>query len=723
MLHVAFLWHMHQPYYRDPFEGNYTLPWVRLHALKGYYDMVSILEEFPDIHQTFNLVPSLLRQILDYTQGNAKDIFLEHSRKPAEDLSSEEKKFILSNFFTCSWETMIKPYPRYWELLNKRGLRDSKMKGEDEIESYSIQDYRDLQVWFNLTWFGYRAREKKDAIKYLFQKAKGFTESDKVDLFRAQQEIIGEIIPMYRSARARGQIEITVSPFYHPILPLLIDWESAKRSMPSVSLPGSFRHPEDAQRQIQKAVTYFENLFGSPPLGMWPPEGSVSPEIIPLVAQSRIRWVATDEGILFKSLPNPMQRNRLFQPYRVAHQGTEISIIFRDRNLSDLIGFTYAKNPPKESAKDLLRHLKNIERALAGERRNHIVLIALDGENPWEYYPDGGREFLGFFYDHLCREPSLPTVSVSEFLAQNPPQEILDHLHTGSWIDQNFRIWIGSPEDNRAWSLLKKTRSLLEAETIQRANHSPEKKEMAWEEIDIAEGSDWFWWFGDDFHSDQKPEFDRLFRSHLRKVYALLDKEIPESLNWPIDWVHPVKTAIEPMGLISPQIDGRITHFYEWKGAGSIETRSPQTSMYRGENFVQGAYYGFDLDHFYFRLDPIGRPSKPLKDLYFIIHFLHPRDLKIVVPLELDPGTPPYFFLETLEGSPAVSPPRFTTIAVGKIIELSIPWSILEFQKKERVEFFISIQRGEIELERHPNRGYLAFTVPDQDFETMVWQV
>ena len=723
MLHVAFLWHMHQPYYRDPFEGTYSLPWVRLHALKGYYDMVSILEGFPNIHQTFNLVPSLLRQILDYRQGNAIDIFLEHSRKPAGDLSPEEKRFILSNFFTCSWETMIKPYPRYWELLNKRGFRDPKIRGEDGRESFSTQDYRDLQVWFNLTWFGYRAREKKDCVKYLFQKKKDFTESDKVDLFRAQQEIIEEIIPLYQSARERGQIEITVSPFYHPILPLLIDWESAKRSMPKITLPGSFRHPEDAERQIQKAVTYYENLFGSPPLGMWPPEGAVSPEMIPLAARSGIHWIATDEGILFQSLPNPMQRNRLFQPYRVAHQGAEVSVVFRDRNLSDLIGFTYVKNPPKESAKDLLRHLKNIERSISGGKGDHIVLIALDGENPWEYYPDGGREFLNILYEHLSQEPSLPTVSVSEFLVLSPPQEILENLHTGSWIDQNFRIWIGSPEDNRAWGLLKKTRSLLEAETIHGANHSPETKEMAWEEIYIAEGSDWFWWFGDDFHSVNKPEFDRLFRWHLRKVYALLGKEIPESLNWPIDWVHPVKTAIEPMGLISPQIDGRITHFYEWKEAGYIETQSPQSSMYREENFIQGIYYGFDLNHFYFRLDPAGRSQKHLKDLRCIIHFLQPRDLKIVIPLEQNPESPPYFLLDGLEASPGVCPHRFTTIAIGKILELSIPWSILQFQKKERVEFFISIKRDQIELERYPDRGYLTFWVPDQDFESMVWQV
>lgn len=723
MLHVAFLWHMHQPYYRDPLTGKYSLPWVRLHALKGYYDMVSILEDFPGIRQTFNLVPSLLCQIEDYAQGKGKDIFLEHSIKPAADLSPEEKKFILTNFFMCHRETMVKPYPRYFELLRQRGLRFPDSNWNEVLQHFSAQDYRDLQVWFNLTWFGYQARRKKESLRHLFKKGKGFTESDKVALLRAQREVLGEVIPLYRSARSRGQIEITASPFYHPILPLLIDWASASRAMPQVLLPGAFHQPEDAERQIQKAVAYHEKLFGSRPIGMWPSEGSVSPEIIPLAAKSGIRWIATDEGILFRSLPKPANRNRLFQPFRVVHQGRELSVVFRDRNLSDLIGFTYAKQSPPAAAADLCTHLKNIDRSLSGEKGDRLIVIALDGENPWEYYPDGGREFLARLYEQLADDPSLPTVKIGDFLAAHPPEDTLAHLHTGSWIDQNFRIWIGSPDDNRAWSYLKKTRSLLEKAPASTPSLTPEKRDLAWEEIYIAEGSDWFWWFGDDFHSDNDEEFDRLFRLHLSNVHLILGAEVPEYLKTPIRLPHPVKPTIEPVGLISPVIDGQVTHFYEWGEAGYIDGRPAQSSMYRGEGLIAGIYYGFDLNHLYFRLDPAARKSSHLPGLQYVIHFLHSKDCRILFPSHFAAGEPAFFLLGGTGEPNSVSSDRFPSIAIGKTIELSIPLSSLQFQPGEKVDFFVSIQKDRLELERYPNGGYISFTIPDQDFESMVWQV
>ncbi|MCX5910062.1 MAG: glycoside hydrolase family 57 protein, partial [Deltaproteobacteria bacterium] len=388
MVHLAFLWHMHQPFYKDPRTGEYSLPWVRLHALKGYYDMASILEDYPGILQNFNLVPSLLRQIEDYTEGRARDIFLEHSRKPAEDLSPEEKKFILANFFMCSWETMVKPHRGYWALLQKRGLKVPEYRWAEVLHQFTPQDFRDLQVWFNLTWFGYRARGKKEALRELLKKGKNFSENDKQILFQTQFEIIQELIPLYRSLLSRGQIEITVSPFYHPILPLLVNASLAHRAMPNAPLPSTFAHPEDAEAQIQKAVAYFGTLFGGKPAGMWPSEGSVAPELIPMVAKAGIRWMATDEGNLFRSLPGPEERSRLFQPYRVTYQGAEVFMVFRDRNLSNLIGFTYAKNPPQASASDLYTHLKNTQKSLAAHRGERLILIALDGENPWEYYPD-----------------------------------------------------------------------------------------------------------------------------------------------------------------------------------------------------------------------------------------------------------------------------------------------------------------------------------------------
>jgi len=722
MLNIAFFWHMHQPYYRNPLTGSYSLPWVRLHALKGYYDMISLLEDYPAIRQTFNLVPSLIRQLNDYAGGEGQDVFLEYSRRPAEDLSPEEKKFILANFFMCYWENMVKPYPRYWDLLKKRGLKVPEYRLEELLPKFTPQDFRDLQVWFNLTWTGYRIRQEDKNVRELIQKGKDFTEEEKASLLKIQQEVIRKLIPLYRSLLSRGQVEITVSPFYHPILPLLVDWSFASRAMPRAGLPGFFAHPEDAEAQIQKAVAFYEKTFAARPSGLWPSEGSVCPEMIPLVQRAGIRWMASDEGILFKSLPGEAGRAALYRPYRARFQGSEVLMVFRDRNLSDLIGFTYSKNEPQASVQDLLTHLQNI--ALSHSRdRDPFVLIALDGENPWEYYPDGGRAFLSGLYERLSRETVLKTVKVGEFLETNPPRETLEALHTGSWIDQNFHIWIGQPEDNLAWNCLKRTRGFLEKAASRDSTSNPEKKELAWEEIYIAEGSDWFWWFGDDFSSDQDDEFDRLFRMHLGNVHLLLGTEIPDYLKTPISTTHEVKPTLEPVGFISPSLDGQVTHFYEWREAGYFSAKTTGGSMYRGEGFVSGFYYGFDPERLYFRVDPIWRTKDPLQGLRINIHFSQPWDWQIVFPLKFSGGEIPYYDLFLREGDGLVPKTRSTHMGAGKILELSIPFQELRLQPGEKIQFFIQVQKGDFEVERHPRSGYLSFSIPDRDFEMTHWQI
>jgi alpha-amylase/alpha-mannosidase (GH57 family) len=722
MLHVAFFWHMHQPYYRDPLTGEYSLPWVRLHALKGYYDMISLLAEYPTIQQTFNLVPSLIRQLEDYGRGEAKDVFLEYSQRPAEDLTAEEKKFLLANFFMCYWENMIKPYPRYQELLKKRGSKVPEHRLDDLLREFTTQEFRDLQVWFNLTWTGHRARKEKEVFRALLQKGRDFSEAEKAFLLQAEQEIIQGLIPFYRSLRLQGQVEITVSPFYHPILPLLMDWQYASRAMPRVALPGSFSHPEDAEAQIQRAVGFYEKTFGSRPTGMWPSEGSVCPELVPLLQRAGIRWMATDEGILFRSLSEETSRSVLYRPYRVRFKGSEVAVVFRDRNLSDLIGFTYSKNPPQSAADDLVAHLKNINHSLP-QGQDGIILIALDGENPWEYYPDGGEAFLNGLYKRLSRESSLKTVRVGEYLESHPTRGTLNSLHTGSWIDQNFRVWIGHPEDNLAWNCLKRTRGFLEKAASKDANLSPEKKEMAWEEVYIAEGSDWFWWFGDDFSSDNDEEFDRLFRMHLSNVHLLLGTEIPDYLKIPISSPHEVKPTLEPLGFISPSLDGQVTHFYEWREAGYFSAKTTGGSMYRGEGYLSGFYFGFDLERLYLRLDPIWRKAESLRGLDIHIHFSQPREWEIIFPLRFPPGKKSFYNLYARDGEGLSPKGHFTLIETGKIVELSIPFRVLQFSPREKAQFFIQVQRGDLAAERHPRNGFLSFSVPDQDFELVHWQV
>ena len=720
MLNVAFFWHMHQPYYRDPATGEYTLPWVRMHAVKGYYDMISILKDYPAIRQTFNLVPSLLLQLREYENGKVQDVFYDHSRRKAEELTPNEKKFLLANFFMCNWETMVKPYPGYFTLLSKRGYKVPEYRWDEILGYFTAQDYRDLQVWFNLSWCGHRARDKKEVVRELLQKGRMFSEADKNALLDTHQEIIREVIPLYREMRRVGQAELTVSPFYHPILPLLINSEHARRAMPNVSLPPAFCHPEDASLQVRRAVRFFEETFGGKPSGMWPSEGSVSPELVPLVQKAGISWMASDEGVLFRSLSGGFGRRHLYQPYRVSFQEAQVSMVFRDHSLSDLVGFTYAKNPADSAAKDLVAHLENIHRSLPDDDRR-IVLIALDGENPWEAYPDGGKEFLCRLYDLLSRHPSLRTVRVADFLQRFPPQETLTHLHTGSWIDQSFHIWIGSPEENHAWDCLRRTRDFLVSAVSGTAALAPETAEAAWEEIYSAEGSDWFWWFGDDFTSDNDEEFDRLFRSHLGQVHRLLGSPLPDYLVKPIALPHEVKPTIEPIGLIAPTLEGRITHFYEWREAGYFAAKPVRGSMHQAEGFLQGLYYGFNLENLYFRIDPILQTRNHLGGIEFVIHLLAPAEFQIRLPVQPSEGETGIFYLSRT----GTTSPAKVLFSIGQetIIELSVPFSEISCRPKERLDFLLRVQKGDMEIERYPRSGYLSLIVPDRDYEQAVWQV
>ncbi|MEK6600110.1 MAG: glycoside hydrolase family 57, partial [Deltaproteobacteria bacterium] len=309
-LNIAFLWHMHQPLYKDPFTGEYILPWVRLHGTKDYYDMVAILERFPSLHQTFNIVPSLIEQINDYTDGAASDRFLSLTLKPAADLTRDDKRFIIRNFFLANWEHMIKPLPGYWELLKKRGFYHDEGEMDNALRYFSLQDFLDLQVLFNLAWIDPVIRENDGFLKGLAEKGRGFTEEEKGILAAKQKDIIKQILPKYREMEEKEIIEVTTSPYYHPILPLLCDSYSAKVAMPGIELPQKrFVCAEDAEYQVKSGIKLHEKTFGRKPKGMWPSEGSVSEAIIPIIANEGINWIATDEEILANSLKTAIRRD------------------------------------------------------------------------------------------------------------------------------------------------------------------------------------------------------------------------------------------------------------------------------------------------------------------------------------------------------------------------------------------------------------------------------
>jgi alpha-amylase/alpha-mannosidase (GH57 family) len=520
MLYLAFIYHMHQPYYKNLLTQETSLPWVRLHGTKDYLDMVQILRNYPAIHQTFNLVPSLIEQIEDYANRTVKDKFLELSYKPAAELTHEDKEFLLQNFFFINKERVIALFPRYYDLYFK------KQAGKE----FSNQDYLDLQLWFNLAWIDPSFRQNPE-IERIIDKGRFFTEEEKQVVLDKQIEILEEIVPAYKKFILSGQIEVSVTPYYHPILPLLYSTKIAKEANPRTILPKiDFSYPEDARAQIDLALNFYQERFGAPAIGMWPSEESVCEHILPFIMQSGINWIVTDEVILFKSLKKKKRDARLiYQPYLLKREEGNLNIIFRDRNLSDLIGFIYYRQKTEDAVNDLMHHLENIHKTFGDE--DILVTIAMDGENAWEYYPNDGHDFLNLLYQRLSESKILRTVTVSEYLKTHPATSQIKRLAAGSWIYGNFGKWMDNPYKARAWEWLARAREELERilkEDKQLATN--QNLPLAWKQIYAAEGSDWFWWYGEDPNGD----FDRLFRMHLTNFYTLIQKEVPAYLNRPL---------------------------------------------------------------------------------------------------------------------------------------------------------------------------------------------
>ncbi|MBI3008741.1 MAG: glycoside hydrolase family 57, partial [Candidatus Omnitrophica bacterium] len=634
LLHVAFVWHMHQPYYKDNITKEVSMPWVRLHAIKDYLDMVEILDDFPSIHQTFNLVPSLIDQIEDWTKkNNQTDTFLELSRKKASELNDNDKDFILLNFFMANWKNMVRVYPRYNDLLHKRGRTIDSSLVEMRRKRFSIQDFLDLQVWFNLAWFDPIFTAKDHVLKKLVKKGQYYTEEDKTIVLNKQLDTMAKILPTYKKLQDTGRIEVTVSPYYHPILPLICDIKAAKESSADTILPNvNFSHPEDASHQIKESVRRYREVFGMPPRGMWPPEGAVSESIVPLLQESGIEWIAADESILLKSLNKQREAKLLYKPYVIERGGKKLSIIFRDHNLSDMIGFDYSTWRGDEAASDLIKRLHGIRNGVLKEEGEFLVTILLDGENAWEYYPEDGRDFLTNLYRNLENDPKLKAVTVSEFLKGYPDAKGIDRLFPGSWINSNFKIWIGHPEKNLSWEYLAKTREYLVKWEM--THTQPEYKEeikKAWEEIYIDEGSDWNWWYGDDHSSAMDDEFDRLYRKHLSNVYEILKEDVPDYLHIPIksEETRPVR---EPTNIIRPVIDGLVTDYYEWLEAGSFDTEEVGGTMHRSQGLIKRIYYGFDLERLYMRFDITGMENGNSETILLAL-VVSPSDMRIEIPI------------------------------------------------------------------------------------------
>ena len=612
-LRVVVFWHQHQPFYKDLVTGQYRLPWTRLHALKDYYGMVKLLDEFPNVHQTFNLGPSLVTQIQDYASGEAHDPFLQVAAKPAQELSSDERRFALQYLFQAHPVNLIGRYPRYrelWERFHSAGDVPERVE-----KLFHMQDFTDLQVLSQIAWFDEYFLQEKD-IAELVRKERNFSLEDQRFVIAAERELVGRVIPAHAEAAKKGLIEISTSPFYHPILPLVCDTQMGAVSTPGLSLPQNrYRHPEDAREQLLRGLDFHEKVFGMRPQGVWPSEGSVSEEVLAIAHRLGVQWMATDEGVLGRTLGLNFSRDghgrlesdlahRLYTIHRYENADSRMNMIFRDHTLSDLIGFVYSGMPPQEAADNLVRKIKESAQPLLSHGQDAMVPIILDGENAWEYYPQSGREFLRRFYDALSKEPGIEAVTVSDAIARHQNFSSLHALVPGSWIQANFNVWIGAPEDNKAWDYLSRARDFY---TQKSASATEEQSNLAFEELLIAEGSDWNWWYGPEHHSANDRDFDELYRKHLSNVYQALGGTPPDYLAQPIAGAVARPSFTPQSAYIHPRIAGDMVRYFEWMGAARYTADRRSGSMHGKQFLLDAVHAGIDEQFVYGRLDFIDK--------------------------------------------------------------------------------------------------------------------
>jgi alpha-amylase/alpha-mannosidase (GH57 family) len=689
-IHVAFVWHMHQPYYRSARTGAFQMPWARLHALKDYLDMVEILDGYPDIHQTFNLVPSLVEQLEDYAMGQVPDVYWQHTITPAAELQPSERVFVVERMCERSDHPRAKSHPRYLELAQKR--ESVACRGWEACsESFSVDELRDLQIWFNLAWFDPTLLEAEPLLT-LVQRGRDYREDDKLALAQVQSDILARVIPAYKVAAQRGQIELSTSPYFHPILPLLVNSDSARIGAGDTILPRRrFAHPEDAWEHVERGVAKHEQLFGTRPRGMWCSEQAVGEDVLPLLLRAGVKWTISGQTILSRSLTGSAASTAAarggvvpggtgpmgaawsgaypggvpavgagtsgpspYLPYLLRREEGELTIVFRDHTLSDLIGFGYQSWDSRDAANDLLSRIRGIGAYLSGtstptsgaetsgpsgavapgrgptdRQQIPLITIALDGENAWEYYPRDGRDFLHYLYEGLAADPTIRCVTVSEHLDRQPATEPLDWLHTGSWIGGDLRTWSGDPGHNAAWDLLHEARDLAASRRTSGAadagrgidtnraskagrparTEGPDAaaldtSEAAWHHILAAEGSDWFWWFGEHHHTELDHVWDLEFRQHLQEVYRCLGEPIPIRLYLPVLAATPATRPALPLGIMQPVIDGVLTDGDGWDTAGVLVPDHPSTMQRAEGTHIVDARFGWGPENLYLLLIP-----------------------------------------------------------------------------------------------------------------------
>jgi alpha-amylase/alpha-mannosidase (GH57 family) len=711
--HLAFLLHMHQPLYVDPETGRAAMPWVRLHGARSYLDVAWLLEQFPRVSLTVNFVPSLVQQ-LEAVVAGAPDAYEELARQPS--WTPDERVLLLKSFFSVHWARNIEPRPRYRELLEKRGRKVPDGELPERARQFTDGELRDLTVLFHLAWLGFAARAIDPTIAALEKKGRDFNEADLATALAAGRAACAKVLPLYRALAARGQVELSSSPYYHPIVPLLVDSEVAHRAMPGAHLPERFSWPLDARLQIARGRDAHEKTFGAPPRGMWPPEGSLSPEAIAVYHSEGIGWLATDEGNLWRSLSSHggAPRSALYRPYRTGG----LEVVFRDRDLSDRIGFSYAFGDTQPGVDDLLGRARHAGYEASGSDDPPLVSVILDGENPWEAYPGSGEPFLRALFTSLEKADDLRATSIGGHLAAHPAREELAQVHSGSWIDSDFHIWIADPVKNRAWDLLSTARRQFQRAVDGGAGK--DRTEPALEHLLAAEGSDWFWWFGEPFHSAEDATFDRLFRAHLAAAYRALGETPPTHLAEPVDRRAAGEEARQPRGLTTPIVDGKVSSYFEWLDAGCYDV--PRGAAMAQGPLVTALRFGYDRARLYLRLDPTveGRTRLAGATVEILVRDLG-REVRLTGPITAS--------TLRMQSRAREGEARFAdggavgAMAFAEIVEVAVPFASIGFAAGARFEVVVSLLDGEVLLGRYPRDLPLALRVPDENFAADHWSV
>jgi len=719
-LSIAFVWHLHQPNYGTHSDDVMLMPWTRLNAVQTYAGMLDYLSKYPNLKLNFDISPVLLDAIEGYAKGELSDIHSNLTLTPVEELTQDDMEFVLNYFFDLDYNRYIAKYPRYVDLYRRRFANE-----ELDTDDFSMSGYSDIMTLFNLVWFTDKQIAEYPEVAEVAAKGKHYAGKHREVLLEAQRDIISKIIPNFRKYISENRVEILTCPYYHPILPLLADMDSAKTFSLRNPLPGSdIKMPDCVRAQIESGLKRTEEIFGVKPTGMWAPEQCISNDVIKMMSDAGIKWTISDETVLSDTINKEIVRDfkgfhqdpfDLCRTYSVDFgENRDFRIIFRDAVLPNLLSFEYPNYDAKTAAKDLYDRIKVVSNKIQNApSENHLLTIAMDGENAWRNYADGGVEFLDELYKLISEDSTLETVKISEYMEKVDGVKKLESIKTGSGIKKDFRFWTAEPVKNMAWRYLFNVyEDLKNFEQYE----DPEKIKEAYKELYTAQGSDWFWWFGEPNDSGQDHLFDYLFREHLKSIYTILEKPVPEHLEKPLTTFSGKPSRI-PKGLISPTLRGKADYDEEWRNAGCIDI--PASPLMQENKLFNKIFFGSDYDNLYLLFDvnryiyslqtggeqiyqvyiyiktnkdefqytaPV-RPLNKTENVCTLIKNAYSHEIKLTF---MQDKTFPLFFAKAIKNNLWVMDKNNSIEYIyDEVIEMKIPFDDLGVNPDEKIDFFI----------------------------------